>query len=37
MGHNITMAYRHQEVLIGLGVYTEEFVGTLESQLFVDT
>lgn len=37
MGHNITMAYRHQEVLTGLGVYPEEFVGTLESQLFVDT
>ena len=31
MGHKITMAYRHQRVLLGLGVYPEEFVGTLES------
>lgn len=37
MGHNITMTCRHQEVLIGLGVCPREFVGTLESQLFVDT
>ena len=37
MGHNIAMAYGHQEVWIGLGAYPEEFVYTLEGQLFVDT
>lgn len=37
MGHNITMAYGHQEVWIGLGAYPEEFEYTLEGQFFVDT
>lgn len=31
------MAYRPHRVCPGLDVYTEEFVGTLEDQHFIDT
>lgn len=37
MGYNIAMVYMHQKVWIGLDANSEEFVHTLEGQLFVHT